>query len=317
MFAEAFQVTLTGVSSSFILGGIGFFLIKRNLLGIGGLNTISLLTVEVTLPLLIFSRLLKSFSFHTFPQWWLFPVLSLAITALGFIVGYFCSGFLKEKEERLQFISLVAFQNSGYLPLTLLSSLLPNHKQELILIYLFLFLLGFNLVMFSLGIYMLTYFDKKEFDFKSLFNPPVVATLLGLAVVWLGWQHFFPSWVLNPLEKIGDCTVPLAMIVVGGNLALIRINQRYLKPITMFTLAKLVIMPLIGLWFIFVWSTPEMLGFLIILQLAMPPATNLSVIVSRYNAKDILISQGIFWGHLFSLITIPVFLSLYFVIRTL
>jgi predicted permease len=80
------------------------------------------------------------------------------------------------------------------------------------------------------------------------------------------------------------------------------------------SLAKLVVMPALGLWLVFIFKFPELFGLLIVLQLAMPPATNLSVIVSHYKKDDLLVSQGIFFGHVASLVTIPLILSLYFMI---
>jgi len=56
---------------------------------------------------------------------------------------------------------------------------------------------------------------------------------------------------------------------------------------------------------------PQLIGFLIVMQLAMPSATSLSVIVRHYKREDALISQGIFFSHIISLFTIPLFLSLY------
>jgi len=53
------------------------------------------------------------------------------------------------------------------------------------------------------------------------------------------------------------------------------------------------------------------------MQLAVPPATSLSVIVRHYKKEDLLISQGIFFGHIVSLVTLPLFLSLYFMISML
>jgi predicted permease len=55
-----------------------------------------------------------------------------------------------------------------------------------------------------------------------------------------------------------------------------------------------------------------MIGLLLLVQLAMPSATSLSVIVSHYKKEDLLISQGIFFSHLASIITIPAFLIIYF-----
>ncbi len=317
MFAEAFKGTIVGLAESFILGFIGYLLIKRNFLGEAGLNALSRLVIEVTLPFLIFCRLLKDFRFDAFPEWWLFPLISLVITLLGLLVGWFFSGFISGRQGKLQFLSLVSFQNSGYLPLALLGALLSPEKAQTIFIYLFLFLLGFNLLMFSLGVYLLTFSQAKKFDWWSLLNPPVIATLAGLAVVYFNLAHFFPRWLIHPLQTAGDCTLPLAIFVVGGNIAAIRLVKVEKKAMALMALAKLVIMPALGLWLVFIFKLPELFGLLIVLELAMPPATNLSVITSHYRQDDLLISQGIFIGHMVSLITVPLFLSFYFMINML
>jgi predicted permease len=57
---------------------------------------------------------------------------------------------------------------------------------------------------------------------------------------------------------------------------------------------------------------PRLISLLILIQLAMPSATTLSVLVSHYKKEDLLISQGIFFSHITSIITIPLFLIIYF-----
>jgi malate permease and related proteins len=317
VFWESFKLTISGVGQSFILGAIGFFLIKRNLLGQEGLDTLSKLVIEVTLPLLIFCRLVKGFTFGQYPDWWLYPLVSLFITLIGVLGGYCFSGFIKGTQEKAQFISLISFQNSGYLPLVLVASILPAAQADAMFIYLFLFLVAFNLLMFSVGVYLVTYHKAKKFDWMLLVNPPVIATIAGLAVVWLRLNRFIPAAVLRPFEITGDCTVPLATLVVGGNIAAIKCANVFNRPIALMSFVKLVLLPCAGLWLVYQFRISGLLGFMIVLQLAMPPATNLSVIVRQYRQNDCLISPGVFYGHIISIITIPVFLSLYFMLGML
>jgi predicted permease len=99
--------------------------------------------------------------------------------------------------------------------------------------------------------------------------------------------------------------------VVGGSLALIQPRQIDKEAIGYMILVKLIIMPLLGLLLILRLKLPSLIGLLILIQLAMPPATSLLVITQHYKKEDILISQGIFIGHIASLGTLPLFLSLY------
>ena len=317
MFLDSFKITLSGVGQIFLLGAIGYFLFKRNILSSEGLDSLNRIVIDVTLPIMIFCQLVKDFSFRVYANWWLFPILSILITLAGLAIGYIFSRTVKGEQHRLQFIGLVAFQNSGYLPLALIGSLLSALDLGVMFIYLFLFLAGFNLLMFSLGAELICYHKLRKFEIMNLFSAPVVATIIGLITVYLGLNRFIPEVVLKPLRLVGDCTLPLAMFVVGANLAEIKLTQINKKEMALALLAKLVVLPALGLLLVLKLKFSALVGLLIVMQLAMPPATLLSVLTRHYKKEDLLISQGIFLSHLASIITIPVFLSLYLYLKTL
>lgn len=315
MFLESFRITGSAMAQIILLGAIGYFLTRKNILGEAGLDALSRLTIDVTLPLLIFCQLIKDFSFSMYQNWWIFPLLSLLITVLGLGVGSVFVGFIRGgAQQKLQFLSLTGFQNSGYLPLVLLAALLPQEKLGPIFIYLFLFLLGFNLVMFSLGLYMLAFSHKKKFELSSLLSAPVIATITSLVFVFFGLNKFVPKFIFTPLKMIGDSTLPLAMLVVGGNLAKIHLGRVDKKAVALLTLVKLIILPALGLLVIIKFNVPPLIGLLVLLELAVPSATTLSVILRLVKKEDLLVSQGIFFSHIFSIITLPLFLSVYFMI---
>lgn len=317
MFLASFKITVSGVGQIFILGAIGYLLLKKKILSSDGLSSLSRVVIDITLPILIFCQLLKDFSFSLYPDWWIFPLISIAITAAGLMIGYIFSVLVKGGQRKLQFLSLVAFQNSGYLPLALIASLLSAQKMNTMFIYLFLFLSGFNLVMFSFGAQIISFQKRTKFELAGLFSPPVIATALGLLGVYFGLNKFMPQVLLKPLFLVGECTLPLAMFVVGANLAEIRLTHIDKKEMFLAALAKLVVLPALGLLLVLKLKLPELMGLLIVMQLAMPPATLLSVLTRHYKKEDLLISQGIFLAHLASIITIPVFLSLYFYLKTM
>lgn len=312
MFLQYFQNVILAVFQILLLAGIGYFLVKKQIVDDAGLNTLSRLVIEVTLPVLIFCQLIKDFSFSMYRNWWIFPLISILITLIGLMLGMIFIRFIKGEEVKNQFLSLIAFQNSGYLPIALIAALLPKEKQDAMYIYLFLFLLGFNLVMWSLGVYMLTFTKSKKFEMGSLFSPPVVATLLSLIVVFLGVSKIIPGFIIKPLKMIGDCTVPFAMLIVGGSLAQIHLRSIDKKALFLIILSKMILMPVLGFLFIWIFRCTELIGLLIIMQFTLPPATSLSVIMRHYKKKDLLISQGILFGHIVSIVTLPLFLSVYF-----
>lgn len=312
MFLGWFKVTGGAVLQIFMLGAIGYFLIKRNILGERCLGTLSRLVIEVTLPLMIFCRLVRDFRFDLYPNWWIFPFISILITAVGLLLGYFFVGFVKKGALRRQFLSLTAFQNSGYLPLALIAALPLGDKAPTMLIYLFLLLMGFNLLVWSLGVFLLAFHKSRKFEMGSLFSPPVIATLFSLLFIASGLNNFVPAGALKTLSMAGECTLPLAMFVVGGSLAFVKLKHIDIKAVPLALLIKLFIMPVLGLWLIIQFDLPELIGLLILIELAMPPAVSLSVIIRHYKKEDFLISHGVFFGHVLSLVSLPLFLSLYF-----
>jgi len=311
MFLEQFKITGLAMAQIFFLGGLGYILVKKKILSQEGLDALSRLVIQIIFPALILTQMLKNFSFNLYPNWWIFPLISLAITVAGLIVGWGLLKLSALKTDRLQFLSLVAFQNSGYLPLAIAAAIFTGQQANDIFIFIFLFLLGFDLVAWSLGIYMLTYEKQAKFKLYSLFSAPVIANLTSLALIALGINKFIPSTLFKPLTMVGNCTLPLAMLVVGGNVALVQLKNIDKKITFIFLLGKLIILPILGILIVLKLALPPLLGFLIVMQLAMPSATSLSVIIRRFNKPDALISQGVFFSHVIGLFTIPIFLSLY------
>jgi predicted permease len=117
MFGKSFIITGSAVFQIFLLGAVGYFLVKKNILKSEGLNSLSRLVIEITLPVLIFCQLVKNFTFTLYSDWWLLPLISFAITILGLAVGLVFTVFIKGSEYKLQFLSLITFQNSGFYPL--------------------------------------------------------------------------------------------------------------------------------------------------------------------------------------------------------
>jgi hypothetical protein len=145
-----------------------------------------------------------------------------------------------------------------------------------------------------------------------MFNAPVIATLLALAAVFFGATRWIPPVISKPVEMLGRCAIPLSILVVGGNLALIRVrSMKHAGPLISGLVIKLLILPLVFLIFVILVKPKPLVGLLLMLQACMPPAALLSVIAKNQKVEEGLINRAIFYGHLASIVTIPLFLGLY------
>ena len=312
----SFKITFAAIFHILLLGALGFVLVRKNVISQAGLDSINKLVIRVVLPVFIFMQLIEKFDFSVYKNWWMFPILSFVITGAGLLLGWVFLKITKLSVDKKEFLGLMAFQNSGYLPLVLVGNILPLALAKEMYILIFLFLIGFNSTVWSLGIGLLK--DKegeRSHRLLEIFSPPVLAVLAAFIVIGLKLDAFIPPIVVAPLKSLGVCLFPLAIMVVGGNLAQIKLgkvtnkralcNMIFLKQIFLPTVALLVLVHL---------RLGFLMSLLILLETSMPPAVSLSVISRHYRSKDELISQGIFFGHLVGVITIPLFLTLFWIL---
>ncbi len=314
MFLQTFKTTFGSILELVLLGSVGFFVIKRDIIKPEGLKMLSSLVIGLFLPCFMFSEIVSRFSFDIYPDWWMFPVYSVFITFVGYAAGSLFLVIDKTLNKNAgEFLGVCSFQNSGFLPLPLVAAILAAPAAEEMFILIFLFLIGFNMTIFSFGVMILASGSKeKKLDYRHIFNAPVIATLVALLAVFTKANTVLPHFALHPVEILGRCAIPLSILVVGGNLAKLDTSKGLeLKPVGLSLLLKLVVMPLLFLGFIILAEPKPLVGLLLLLQAAMPPATLLSVITKNKNQQGSIINQAIFYGHILSIFTIPVFLAIY------
>ena len=66
------------------MGTVGYVLLKRGVLSEQGLGILSGILVKVFMPSLIIDRLTQSFDFQKFPEWWIYPLVSMGIIFAGY-----------------------------------------------------------------------------------------------------------------------------------------------------------------------------------------------------------------------------------------
>lgn len=313
MFIGSLTATTTAMLQIMLLGACGYVLARNNTMSKENVRFLTFVLINILLPSFMFAKVVGSFRFGEFAFWWVFPLLSFVITAVGFLAGLSFVSFDKRlREHKREFISLVAFQNSGYLPMILIAILSSGWARDRLLIYLFLFLLGFNFVIWSVGALYLTHKPKATGTLWTFFSPPVIAMLVSLLIVACGLPRFIPKFIVNTADMLGQSTLPMGMIVIGANLAHVNVrikdNRAYIIGLIA---AKLIFLPLLFLGGILLFRPAHEVAFLLILEAAVPSATSLSIIMRHYEQEDRLISVGVLWTHLASLITIPFFLTLF------
>ena len=116
MFWESFQVTAVAVGQIFILAAIGYILLKKGFFNSQGMDALSRLVMDVTLPILIFCQLIRDFSFQLYPNWWIFPLISVAISLLGLGWRLCFPGQSRADNIKCNFCVYRLFKTPGFFP---------------------------------------------------------------------------------------------------------------------------------------------------------------------------------------------------------
>ena len=169
-------------------------------------------------------------------------------------------------------------------------------------------------VMFNipLGTVAIVIAQGKAASFKAaLLNtlkiPIFHAVVVAFLWKWLNWP--MPSFVLRPLELLGQAAVPLMMVLLGMQLYRTKITAGF-GFVSLASCIRLVVAPLLA------WVLTGMLGMdglvrqVVVLQTSTPAAVLPLLYSVRFNTRPDLVASAIFVSTLFSAATLTVLLYL-------
>ncbi len=311
MLTLSFQSVAVAILQIFLMGLAGYALARKGILDANGLKLLSHLTIQVFFPLFVFYQFVTHFDFNAIPLWWIFPLISFAITLTALGVATLLLG-LRGSSFKNEFKAVIALHNAGHVPLLLVTTLPLGSQAPTLYIYIMLSLIGFDLSLWSLGVWLLTRKKGVGLDLTPMLNPPIMAMAAGLGLVFLGLNTSIPELILQPAQILGNAALPLIMVIIGGNLAMTRLSKANTFDLTRICIAKLFIMPALGLAAVAMIKPDPLIGLLIMIQCSTPSAMTLSIIGRHYDIKNQdFVNQAVFFTHLVGIVTLPLVLTLY------
>jgi predicted permease len=307
-----FHIIAATIGKLFILMFAGYMLHRMKLIDDKFVDMLSLLLMRVIFPALIISKTISHFSFAGYAYWWALPLCAIGFSLAGMAIGTTVFKFLKKFASKKEFICACGFQNCGYLPINLILFSFTGVVADRLLIYTFMFIMGFNILMWSLVPLFLSGQLKEGFKPHVLLNPPVVATLFSLLWVAFLGKGTMPALIMDPMRQLGQAAFPIAMLTLGAYLHKNRaFNHENKMPVITAAGIKLIVFPVIML-FLLKWIPIGLdYKFFLFLQAIMPTAVSLVVIGSYTGADNRFFSSIIFYTHLASIFSIPIWLAVF------
>ncbi|MBZ5637317.1 MAG: AEC family transporter [Acidobacteriia bacterium] len=303
--------------------GIGWVAARRGWLAGGAVSSMSRLAVDVALPALTFTQLVRTVSRDSILASGLLPVAGAALFLLGAAAGFAVAPFFCDRATRPTFVFLVALANSIYLPLPIAQALYGGEGVRTVL----LCEVGTRVAVFSVGLAILI---GRKPDARSvreiLVHPGLLSALAGIAAPLL-----FPGLRALPdldprgaapaamagyasfqaLDLAGALTIPLALLVTGAKLEEVTRGGAALKRATWgVLLARLLAAPAAVAALLFLAQAAgakldEVPRRVVFLVACMPVAVNCGVFTERYGGDSTLAARSTFASTLLGVLTIP------------
>ncbi len=197
------------------LGIPGYFLVKRKMVPSNAITTLIQLLLYVTLPFLVIKGfLMKEYDPSLLPNlgWALLFALIAHFLWLGMAMVIFPAKGTHQREHRVDQFA-VMFTNATFIGIPIIMSLFATHPEALL--YISMFVIVFNALMWTLGCYVLTG-EKRYMNVKKIiFNPPTLALFVALPLFFFKVPIDLNGVVFKGISFLGDMTAPLSMIILG------------------------------------------------------------------------------------------------------
>lgn len=293
-----FLIVVGQVLTLFLMMGIGFLFAKLNWFSIATSNQCTKLILYVVGPCIIITKLqieANTQVVHTM----LMAALGMALT---YIVMIPLSQLLFRKEPadtRVVRRFGIVYANNSFMGLPLLAGVLGEDA----LLFGVISMLVFFLFQWTHGVLIM----GGKLNLRSaVLNPGIIAILIGVFFFAVGFR--LPSPVYNAMEFMGDLNTPLAMVIIGAQMARADILGVLKKPKLYLAAAlKLLFVPGITCLLLLPLHLEPLSYCACVVLAACPTAGVTAMFAQMFRRDEETAAQMVTLSTLLSIITLPVF----------
>jgi predicted permease len=327
LLLQTFVSTLLSILQIFFILLVPAILVRKKLLTQEHIRGLTAAMVDVFLPCLSFTSIISKFRPGRFELWWVLPLSGIAMAALGLFLGWLL--FFREFPGKRNMVPLAGIQNGSFLILPL-GAVLFSERFEEFSMYVFLFVMGQSLAVWTVGKQLATTAPDSRLSLRGIITPPMVATVSATALVLAGAypvffmeaaagnsplsQVFFAT-LFDAAKLLGQATVPLSLFILGGVLGSITIAFRsYFFDFFRVILVKFVLVPLItiaAVYFSGIWHTLPLLAVFFVIESSSAPATLIIIQVKKYGGDEQKIGSILLYCYLLCLFVLPVWVTVW------
>ncbi|MGN0853475.1 MAG: AEC family transporter [Kiritimatiellia bacterium] len=307
---ESFSVVARQVGILFALMSVGFVCNRTKLVTDASVKGMVNVLILIVTPCLI----VHSFQERPFEPrllaglGWAFA-FSVLSPALGMLAAHL---FIRHADIRQRCVlkCSIVFSNAGFMGIPLEHALLGSDG----VFYGVAYVVVFNLLFWSWALVQFCG-SLKDVQLRTLFlNPGSIGVALGLPLFLFSWK--LPSFAGTPVKMMADLNTPLAMIIIGYNLAQAKFGPVVRSPRAYVAGGmRLIVVPAVFLAIVYGlhragFSFDPKMAVAIVTAASAPAAALTSMFAVRY-ARDVSLSVGLVSATtLLSIVTMPLLVGL-------
>jgi predicted permease len=309
-----FIIVLQSVLVLLGIGFVGFWISRRGIIPENVLGLLSRLAIDIALPCMVFASIIVNFSPARYPDWWQLPLWWGLFAAIALVLTL-ATMFVSKKETRGEFALNLFFQNGLFMPLIIISGVFRIDSPYIPQLYIFNI---FHPVLFF-STYQL-FFRKKgpvKVPWHRIFNPVLIATVLGVVVQLFDGGQFLPDFVKSILQILGGMALPLIMIILGGSLYL-DFKQKgkfYYTEMLKFVIIKNFVFPLVVLALLLLVRPGDSLAYgialLFIIESAVPPITGTPIMTERAGGNKSISNQFVLSSFVVATVSVAIMFQIF------
>lgn len=309
---ESFLMTFQQMVRIVALLAVGFFFNKSHLIPKSAEPVLSRFVTMLFLPCLTLYTYATECDFQsliTYSQWTLFGG---AYTLVSVAIGYALAGRFSGGSEYLRGVYryALAIPNTGAVAMPLVLAFFGT--AGLFRYQMFTFFVG--IATYTWGIMQLQPSHGRHdlmFYIRRIFSANFVAMLIGIVLGLLNAKTWMPTVVLSTVQELGDCYVIMALLLTGFSIADYPIHEVIGNvKIYVFSLLRLIILPVIFLVLVKVVNADPMLSLMAVLSAACPCGMNTVVYPAAYGEDCKPGASMVLISSILSVVTVPVMYAL-------
>lgn len=195
--------------------------------------------------------------------------------------------------------SMTIFSNIGFMGFPVIAALFGTEA----LLYASLFLIPFNVLIYTYGISVMKG-EKTGFQLRKILNVGVVSCIVTL-IIYLT-KLPIPIVVENAVVSVSGLAAPLSMMIIGDSLTKVNLKKLFCNArMLVFSGIKLLVIPLVGVSVIKLLGLNPMLTGVCMVMLSTPVGSMNAMLAQQYGGDYELASQGVTITTLLAVITMP------------